>query len=57
MDKEMQTIEKFLDFIDMDIKKNPSHIQPISSDLLNRAYLLVGNVEFDINQTLDQCDE
>ncbi len=46
---------KFLGFIHSDIEKNPGHVKPFSSDLLNRARLLVANVEFDINETL--CDE
>ncbi|BDA70553.1 HtaR suppressor protein homolog [Rivularia sp. IAM M-261] len=48
---------KFLDFIVEDIKKNPTHIQPINSALVNRVQSLVANVEFDIDAPLSDEDE
>ncbi len=48
---------KFLNFIAEDIRKNPTHIQAISSDMVNRVQSLVRDVEFDLNAPLSDEDE
>lgn len=50
-------LAQFLDFIVEDIKKNPTHIQAINSDLLNRIQSLVRDVEFDLDAPLSDEDE
>lgn len=48
---------KFLDFIVEDIKRNPTHIQAISSAQVNRVQSLVADVEFDLDAPLCEEDE
>jgi antitoxin PrlF len=48
---------QFLDFIVEDIKKNPTHIQTISSALFYRVQSLITNVEFDLDAPLSDEDE
>ncbi|MBD1865690.1 MULTISPECIES: type II toxin-antitoxin system PrlF family antitoxin [Trichocoleus] len=48
---------QFLDFLAQDIKKNPQHVQAISSELVNRIQSLVANVEFDLDAPLSDEDE
>jgi antitoxin PrlF len=47
----------FLNFLAQDIRKNPQHIQAISSDLVNRVQSLVADVEIDLDSPLSDEDE
>ncbi len=38
-------LKKFLNFLDQDMKKNPKHIKPISSDLIKRVQFLTDGIE------------
>lgn len=48
---------KFLDFLAQDIEQNPQHIQPITTENLERVQSLVGNMEVDLDETLSDEDE
>jgi antitoxin PrlF len=50
-------LEEFLSFIALDIKNNPQNLQPINSNLFNRAKSLVADVELDIDAPLLDEDE
>lgn len=48
---------QFLNFIIEDIKKNPTLIQAINTDLVNRVQSLIADVEFDLDAPLSDEDE
>ncbi len=50
-------LEKFLAFLAQDMNNHPQLIQPISSDLLNRAQSLVEGIEIDLDAPLLDEDE
>ena len=50
-------LEQFLAFLAQDMAGNPQLIQPISSDLLNRAQSLVTGMEIDLDTPLLDEDE
>lgn len=50
-------LEEFLNFLALDMSKNPQNIKAISSDLLKRTQSLVADVEFDIDAPLSDEDE
>lgn len=50
-------LEKFLDFIETDIKNDPKNIEAISSDLVLRAKSLVQGVDLDLNAPLKDEEE
>ena len=50
-------LEKFLDFLEQDIEKNPQRLQAISSDLLDRAQSLIADVEVDLDAPLSDEEE
>lgn len=50
-------LEKFLDFLERDIEKNPHHVQPITSDLLERVQALIADVDVDLDAPLSDEDE
>lgn len=43
----------FLSFIERDMIENPGSIEPLSSDLLERAHRLVGGINVDLNERID----
>ena len=47
----------FLNFLAQDIKRNPQHLQAISSDLVSHVQSLVSNVDFDLDSPLLDEDE
>lgn len=48
---------QFLGFLARDIKKNPQHLQTISSDLVSRVQALVAEVDLDLDAPLPDEDE
>ncbi|MCU7553386.1 type II toxin-antitoxin system PrlF family antitoxin [Alteromonas sp. ASW11-19] len=48
---------EFLAFLEHDIKKNPSNLQPLGEDLRNSVSDLVAGVEFDLDTPLSDEDE
>lgn len=50
-------LEKFLGFLERDIEKNPHHVQPINSDLLERVQALIADVDVDLDAPLSDEDE
>ena len=50
-------LEKFLDFLEQDMEKNPQRLQAMSSDLLDRAQSLIADVEVDLDAPLSDEDE
>jgi antitoxin PrlF len=50
-------LEQFLAFLAQDMADHPQLIQPISSDLLNRAQSLVAGMEIDLDTPLLDEDE
>ena len=48
---------KFLNFIAQDIEQNPQHIQPITSETLERVQSLVGDMNIDLDAPLSDEDE
>ena len=47
---------QFLDFIARDIKKNPQHLQTMSSDLVSHVQSVVAEVDIDLNALLSDED-
>ena len=47
----------FLNFLARDIKKNPQHLQAISSDLVSRVQSLIFDVALDLDSPLLDEDE
>ncbi|HEY0152740.1 MAG TPA: type II toxin-antitoxin system PrlF family antitoxin [Longimicrobium sp.] len=43
----------FLAFVERDMIEHPDSIQPLSSDLLERAQRLVGDMDVDLNERID----
>ncbi len=50
-------LEKFLDFLAQDMSDHPQSIQPISSDLIDRAQSLVMGMDVDLDAPLLDEDE
>lgn len=50
-------LEKFLDFLEQDMEKNPQHLQAMSPNLLDRAQSLIADVEVDLDAPLSDEDE
>jgi antitoxin PrlF len=50
-------LEKFLDFLAQDMADHPQSIQPIPSDLLQRAQALVAGMDVDLDAPLLDEDE
>lgn len=50
-------LENFLDFLAQDLKKNPQHLQAISSDLMSHIKSLVAEVDIDLDAPLRNEDE
>jgi len=50
-------LEKFLDFLEQDMEKNPQRLQAMSSDLLDRAQSLIADVEVDLDAPLSDEEE
>lgn len=48
---------QFLKFLAKDIEKNPQHLQAISSDLVDRAWSLVAEVDLDLDASVSNEDE
>jgi antitoxin PrlF len=47
----------FLDFLAQDIQNNPQNLRPITSDFVDRVRSLVSDVDFDMDESLDDGDE
>ncbi|MDJ0573124.1 MAG: type II toxin-antitoxin system PrlF family antitoxin [Pleurocapsa sp. MO_192.B19] len=47
----------FLDFLAQDMEQNPQHLQPITSQTLDRIQSLVGDVDIDLDAPLSNEDE
>ncbi len=43
----------FLALVERDTMENPASVQPLSSDLLDRAERLAGNMDVDLNERID----
>jgi antitoxin PrlF len=48
---------QFLNFLALDIEKNPQNLQALDSDLVERVQALVGQVEVDLDAPLSDEDE
>lgn len=48
---------KFLHFLELDLRKNPQQITPITAHLQDRVQSLVTDLEFDLNAPLADEDE
>jgi len=49
--------EKFLKFLEQDMKDNPQHLQTVDSDLVERARSLVSDVEVNLDKPLSDEEE
>lgn len=49
---ENRELSMYLDLIDHDMRENPSHVRPLSADLLRRADDLVGHITVDLDEDL-----
>jgi antitoxin PrlF len=47
-------LKPFLDLLAQDIANNPQRLQPISADLIDRVRSLVSEVDFDLNEPIDE---
>jgi antitoxin PrlF len=50
-------LDNFLNFLAKDMKDNPEYIQAVSSDMVDRAKSLVGDVDIDLDAPLLDEDE
>jgi antitoxin PrlF len=50
-------LEKFLNFLERDLEKNPQNLNSTSLDLYNRIHSLVADVEVDLDAPLSDEDE
>ncbi len=50
-------LEEFLNFLAMDIKNNPTHVQSFDQALIDRARDLTSGMEIDLDASLDEKDE
>lgn len=48
-----ETLEAFLDFLEKDIKEHPSRLVPMSAELLKEIHDLVGDVDVDLDATIE----
>jgi antitoxin PrlF len=47
-------LKPFLDLLAQDIESNPQRLQPISSDFIDRIRSIVSEVDFDLNESIDE---
>jgi antitoxin PrlF len=50
--EEDPVIAKFLEFLERDIAKNPQNLVPLTQELLDRSYELVGDIDIDLDAPL-----
>lgn len=50
--EEDPVIAKFLDFLAGNIEKNPQHLVPLTQELLDESYGLVGDIDIDMDAPL-----
>lgn len=50
-------VSNFLEFLALDLKKHPEHIQMIDAGLVKRIRSLVGHAEVDLDEPLSADDE
>lgn len=46
-------IAKFLEFLARDIERNPQNLVPLTQELLDESYDLVGDIDIDMDAPLD----
>ncbi|WP_353932960.1 type II toxin-antitoxin system PrlF family antitoxin [Okeanomitos corallinicola TIOX110] len=47
-------VKAFLDFLNRDIKKNPSNIEPLTEDMYRRASMLTEGMETNLDEELPE---
>ncbi|MUL39080.1 type II toxin-antitoxin system PrlF family antitoxin [Gloeocapsopsis dulcis] len=55
--KEDPVLEKFLNLLEKDIEENPFHLKSIPNDLLERAVELVGHLDVNLDEDLQDDEE
>lgn len=46
-------IAKFLEFLEKDMRENPQRLVPLSQELLDESYALVGDIDIDMDAPLE----
>jgi antitoxin PrlF len=47
-------LKPFLDLLAQDIEHNPQRLQPVGSNFVDRVRSLVSDVDFDLNESIDE---
>ncbi len=50
-------LDSFLSFLANDIQHNPQHLKAVTPELVSRIQNLVGNIDVDLDSSLDDEDE
>lgn len=50
--EEDPVIAKFLEFLERDIEKNPHRLVPLTQEMLDKSYRLVGDIDVDLDAPL-----
>lgn len=52
-DEEDPVIAKFLNFLARDIEQNPQNLVPLTQEMLDESYSLVGDIDIDMDAPLE----